>query len=101
LVLQVQAPFCVATHVLLPSTDLPNGFGVQHLWVCESFASASSTSRVSVVSLHTNKPCVVDSFALADSGIVSAIERVPGVTTSSSDKFAFTDDTVWIAIDDK
>lgn len=89
--------------MLLPSTDLPCGYGVQHLWVCESYASSSSslTNRVSVVSLHTNKPCVVESFALTDGGIVSAIERVSGFSTSSPDKFAFNEDTVWIAADDK
>jgi hypothetical protein len=97
---QFQAPSCVASRIMLPSHDLPTGFGVQHLWVCESSMS-SLPSRISVVSLHTNKPCIVDSFAVSESATISAVESVPGWSTGSSDKFSFKEDTVWMAAGEK
>ena len=81
----------------LSTTDLPAGVGVQHLWVCDS---SSGSCQVSIMSLHTNEPCVVESFHLTDV-IVTAAETVPGYNTSSCDKFAFTDETVWLATDDE
>ena len=94
---QAQAAQLVATRVTLSTSDLPADVGVQHLWVCDS---SDGSCRVSIVSLHTNEPCVVESFHVADV-IVVAVETVPGYNTSSSDKFAFTNDTVWMATEDE
>ena len=52
------------------------------------------------MSLHTNEPCVIESFHLADV-IVTAAETVPGCGTLSADKFAFADETVWLATEDE
>jgi len=83
--------------VTLSTSDLPADVGVQHLWVCDS---SDGSCRVSIVSLHTNEPCVVESFRIADVA-VSAVETVPGCQSASADKFACTDDTVWMATDDE
>jgi len=91
----------VATRVTLSTTDLPAGVGVQHLWVCDSGGGGGSC-HVSIMSLHTNSPCVVESFDIADVRVV-ACETVPGCNLSSggsTDKFTFADDTVWLATDD-
>ena len=87
----------VSTGVTLSTTDLPSGVGVQHLWVC---VSDSVSCRVSILSLHTNAPCVVESFHVADV-IVTAAETVPRCSVASADKFAFVDDTVWLATEDE
>jgi len=97
LVAQVNVSQLVATRVTLSTTDLPAGVGVQHLWVCDS---SSGSCHVSIMSLHTNEPCVVESFHLADV-IVTASETVPGCSTLSGDKFAFISDTVWLATEDE
>ena len=52
--LQVQC----AVQVLLPSIELP-GVGFEHLWVC---SSDQSRGQVTVVSLQSNQPHVVESF---------------------------------------
>ena len=87
----------VSTRITLSTTDLPSGVGVQHLWVC---VSSSVSCQVSILSLHTNAPCVVESFHLADVTVTTA-ETVPGCSVASTDKFAFTDDTVWLATEDE
>jgi len=87
----------VATRVTLSTTDLAVGVGVQHLWVCDS---SGGSCQVSIVSLHTNQPCVIESFTLPDV-TVTAAETVPGCHTISSDKFAFADQTVWLATEDE
>jgi len=94
---QVQASHLIATRVTLSTTDLPAGVGVQHLWVCDS---VGDSCQVSIMSLHTNEPCVIESFHLADV-IVTAAETVPGCGTLSADKFAFADETVWLATEDE
>jgi len=97
LVVQADAAQLCATRVTLSTSDLLAGVGVQHLWVCDS---RDSSCHVSIVSLHTNEPCVVESFHAADS-VVTVVETVPGCHTTSADKFAFTDDTVWMATEDE
>ena len=42
----------------------------------------------------------MESFLIADVA-VSAVETVPGCQSASADKFACTDDTVWMATDDE
>ena len=96
-VVQTHAAQLLATRVTLSTSDLPAGVGVQHLWVCDS---SDGSCRVSIVSLHTNEPCVVESFHVCDA-IVAAAETVAGCHTASGDKFAFADDTVWMATDDE
>lgn len=55
---------------------------------------------MAILSLHTNEPCVVETFPLSDV-VITACETVPGCSVTSSDKFAFADDTVWLATEDK
>jgi len=91
----------LATRVTLTTSDLPAGVGVQHLWVCDS-GGGGGNCHVSIMSLHTNAPCVVESFDIADVSVTTA-ETVPGSSTSSSGshKFAFASDTVWLATEDE
>ena len=97
IVCQVHVTQLVATRVTLSTTDLPAGVGVQHLWVCNS---SGGSCHVSIMSLHTNEPCVVELFDISDV-VVTACETVPGCSAPSSDKFAFADDTVWLAAEDE
>ena len=82
-----------ATYVTLPSVD-DLGVGVQHLWVCNG---DKTKGQVSIVSLHTNQPCVVESFKVCDSLICSA-ESVPAPSGSSGGASV---DTVWMGTEDK
>jgi len=49
---------------------------------------------VSIMSLHTNEPCVVESFDIADVSVTAA-ETVPRCNALTA-----TDDTVWLATED-
>jgi len=82
----------------LSTTDLPSGVGVQHLWVCDN--SGGGSCRASIMSLHTNEPCIIESFDVSDVA-VTACTTVPGCDTSSTDKLAFPADTVWLATEDE
>jgi hypothetical protein len=84
-----------ATRITLPSADLPNGIGIQHLWVCDG------AGHVSIVSLHTNQVCIIESFCVPNAA-VTVVESVPGCAALSAagEKFAFCDETVWMATSD-
>ena len=92
LLLQIEC----ATPIILPSPDLP-GVGMQHLWVCSS--SSNDKGHVTVVSMRTNQPHVIESFRASDSVIV-CVEMVPGFATCEEED-AFSQDTVWMGTEDK
>jgi len=79
---------------VLPSADIP-GIGMQHLWVCHG---DGAKGNVSVVSLHTNQSCVVESFHICDTAIVCA-DTVLGVSNVTDDGRSTAGDTVWMATD--
>lgn len=80
-----------ATCVTIPSTD-DHGHGVQHLWVC---SGDPSKGQVSIVSLGTNQPRVVESFKVSDS-LISCVESVPAVAAGGA-----TGGQVWMGTEEK
>ena len=91
--------FCVlpqiqcAIPVMLPSHANPY-VGTQHLWVC---SNEVSHSQVTIVSLHTSQPHVLESFTACRSPILCA-EVVPGYAVYDQEH-AFGQDTVWMAME--
>ena len=84
-----------SVYVTLPSHDMP-GIGIQHLWVCSGH---KEKGQVSIISLHTNQPCIVESFRVSESMVLCA-EMVPGTSSQAENKWESTDETVWMATDD-
>ena len=84
-----------AIAVVLPSYTNPY-VGVQHLWVCSNEARRG---QVTIVSLHSNQPHVLESFTACDAAIVCA-EYVPGYSPGGAPHpHAFQQDTVWMAME--
>lgn len=72
-----------------------NEGSMEHLWVC---SSTEGQGQVSVVSLHTDKPSLIESFQ-ATRCMVICIEYVPGYARVKK-KAAFEEDTVWMSTAD-
>ena len=68
---------------------------VEHLWVC---SSTDQLGQVSLVSLHTAKPALVESFQATTSEIL-CVEMVEGFG-DVEDEASFKDDTVWMSTSD-
>ncbi|XP_052821087.1 rho guanine nucleotide exchange factor 10-like protein isoform X2 [Mya arenaria] len=64
---------------------------VEHLWL---WSSSEGQGQVSVVSLHTTKPALTESFQGVRSEVVCA-ESVPGFAVETDLPGAFPEDTVW------
>ena len=63
----------------------------EHLWI---WSSSEGQGQVSVVSLHTAKPALTESFQAAKTEVVTA-EGVPGYAMVTDNPTAFAEDTVW------
>ncbi|KAL4221100.1 guanine nucleotide exchange factor 10-like protein [Mactra antiquata] len=72
-----------------------NSGSEEHLWIC---SSNEGQGQVSIVSLHTHKPSLIESFQATKCEILCA-ETVPGFATVANEK-AFQDDTVWMSTAD-
>ncbi|XP_060562010.1 rho guanine nucleotide exchange factor 10-like [Ruditapes philippinarum] len=68
---------------------------MEHLWIC---SSNEGHGQVSVVSLHTDKPSLIESFQ-ATKCMIICVETVPGYARVRS-KAAFEEDTVWMSTSD-
>ncbi|XP_064610358.1 rho guanine nucleotide exchange factor 10-like protein [Liolophura sinensis] len=73
------------------STPSNIGVGMQHLWVCNTTATRG---QVSIVSIHSNRPRVIESYQACDCEIV-CVENVPGYS-AENDPYSFKMDTVWM-----
>ena len=83
-----------ATPVFIPSVPQVGSLGMQHLWVC---TSTPSLGQVSIVSLHSTRPALTESFKVCDSNIL-CVELVPGCgQETKAGRFLFSEDTVWMS----
>ncbi|ELU12632.1 hypothetical protein CAPTEDRAFT_218934 [Capitella teleta] len=88
-----------AIPVVLPSPEFL-GVGTQHLWVCSSSGATEESaggSRITLVSLHTNQPHVLEVFPL-DDAVVTCAALVPGYSRGER-AMTFSEDTVWMGTD--
>ncbi|XP_045162260.2 uncharacterized protein LOC123527069 isoform X2 [Mercenaria mercenaria] len=72
-----------------------NEGSMEHLWIC---SSTEGHGQVSVVSLHTDKPSLIESFQATKCMVICA-ESVPGYARVKK-KAAFEEDTVWMSTTD-
>ncbi|KAL3862085.1 hypothetical protein ACJMK2_008080 [Sinanodonta woodiana] len=77
--------------VFLPTSGNED-MGLQHLWVC---SSKEDLGQVSIISIHSAKPNLLESFQVTKCEIVCA-EMVPGFALVQSER-AFAEDTVWMS----
>ncbi|KAK3591043.1 hypothetical protein CHS0354_026057 [Potamilus streckersoni] len=77
--------------VFLPTTGNED-IGLQHLWVC---SSKEDLGQVSIISIHSAKPNLLESFQVTKCEIVCA-EMVPGFALVQNER-AFAEDAVWMS----
>ena len=83
-----------ATPVFIPSVPQVGSLGMQHLWVC---TSTQALGQVSIVSLHSIRPALTESFKACNCDIL-CVEVVPGCGQEmNADRFLFSEDTVWMS----
>ncbi|XP_056013747.1 uncharacterized protein LOC125646134 isoform X6 [Ostrea edulis] len=81
-----------AVPVYLSSRTGNSDISMQHLWVV---TTSETRAQVSLVSVHTTRLALIESFKAADTEIV-AVETVPAISTTDQDE-AFVEDTVWMS----
>ncbi|KAL3862083.1 hypothetical protein ACJMK2_008078 [Sinanodonta woodiana] len=79
-----------ATQVIIPASYNPN-MGLPHLWVC---SATEGLGKVSIISLYSGRPNLLESFKACQCEIVCA-EMIP-CSTQVQHEMAFSMDTVWM-----
>ncbi|KAL3862084.1 hypothetical protein ACJMK2_008079 [Sinanodonta woodiana] len=83
-----------ATKVIIPVLDTP-GIGLPHLWVC---SATESLGKVSIISLHSGRTNLLESFEACRSDITCA-EMIPTSDTVQHE-LEYSMDTVWMGTAD-
>nr|XP_034337895.1 uncharacterized protein LOC105340678 isoform X1 [Crassostrea gigas]XP_034337897.1 uncharacterized protein LOC105340678 isoform X1 [Crassostrea gigas] len=81
-----------AVPVYLSGRGSNSDISMQHLWVV---TTSETRAQVSLVSVHTTRLTLIESFKAADTEIVT-VETVPAISITDQDE-AFVEDTVWMS----
>ncbi|XP_078337280.1 uncharacterized protein LOC111137059 isoform X3 [Crassostrea virginica] len=81
-----------AVPVYLSGGGANSDISMQHLWVV---TTSETRAQVSLVSVHTTRLTLIESFKATDTEIVT-VETVPAISTTDQNE-AFVEDTVWMS----
>ena len=81
-----------AVPVYLSGGGANSDISMQHLWIV---TTSETRAQVSLVSVHTTRLTLIESFKATDTDIVT-LETVPAISNTDQNE-AFVEDTVWMS----